>query len=147
LISPFKSIREIVGSICGSLLKYFVAERFRNIDNIKNVTCPTLIIHGQKDELVPYTHSLDLSKNCGGPFDLVFPEEMDHNDFNPHEDFLEPIHSFLKRNNLLNTSDDKKSKIPAELVIIPEFYYKMKEVNIKPQKDIVTHYLRKMMKI
>ena len=27
LISPFKSIRETVGSICGGLLKYLVADR------------------------------------------------------------------------------------------------------------------------
>ena len=57
LMSPFKSIREIAKDLVGRVLSYVIAERFRNIDIIKDVTCPILIIHGQKDKLVPFYHS------------------------------------------------------------------------------------------
>jgi len=145
LVSPFKSIRETVGSIAG-IMKYLVAERFNNLKTIKKVTCPTLIIHGQRDKLIPYTHSIELSKNCGGPFDLVFPEKMDHNDFSITDDFLEPVYSFMKRQNLLScqVEDEGKKDIPKELFDIPDYYYLSAK---QPNKDMFTHFLRKVMKI
>lgn len=46
LMSPFKSLREIARDHVGKLLSYLLAERYRNIDLIKRVKCPCLIIHG-----------------------------------------------------------------------------------------------------
>jgi len=149
LISPFKSIRDTVGSICGPL-KYMVADRFRNIDYMKKVSCPTLFIHGQKDELIPVSHSMELSKCCGGPFDLILPEDMDHNDFNIYEDFLEPILMFLKRHNLLTAvNEENYIKLLPEVFEIPEYFISTEtESNYSPKKkDYVSHYLRKFLKI
>jgi len=148
LISPFKSIRETVGSICGPL-KYMVADRFQNIEHMKKVTCPTLFIHGQKDDLIPVSHSLDLSKCCGGPYDLIFPEDMDHNDFNIYDDFLEPILTFLKRHNLLTAiNEEKHITIPSEVFEIPEYLVNTeKETTSSKKKDYISHYLRKFLKI
>ena len=57
LMSPFKSIREVAKDLVGRMLSMAVAERFRNIDLIKEIRCPTIIIHGQKDKLIPFSHS------------------------------------------------------------------------------------------
>lgn len=46
LMSPFKSIRETARDLVGWLLSRAIADRFRNIDLIKEVKCPILIIHG-----------------------------------------------------------------------------------------------------
>ena len=46
LMSPFKSIREIVKEQAGPLLQYAISDRFRNIDAIEKVRCPTFIVHG-----------------------------------------------------------------------------------------------------
>ncbi len=35
-------------------MAYLIADRFKNIDEIKNVKCPTMFIHGKKDNLIPY---------------------------------------------------------------------------------------------
>ncbi len=67
LISPFKSIRETANSILG-FLKFIVADRFKNIEIIEQVTCPLLIIHGQKDNLIPFSHSVELTQNTSGPY-------------------------------------------------------------------------------
>lgn len=56
-MSPFKSIRETAKDLVGRFLSMAIAERFRNIDVIKQVRCPIHIIHGQKDKLIPYSHS------------------------------------------------------------------------------------------
>jgi fermentation-respiration switch protein FrsA (DUF1100 family) len=57
LMTAYTSIRNVITSIAGKLAGFLVYERFRNIDNIKLVTCPTFLIHGSKDTLIPSSHS------------------------------------------------------------------------------------------
>jgi fermentation-respiration switch protein FrsA (DUF1100 family) len=143
LISPFKSIRDTATSILG-MLKFIVADRFRNIDLIPEVTCPLLLIHGQKDDLIPFTHSIELSQKTGGPYELILPEEMDHNEFNMYEDFLEPITDFLKRNSLLNLDSTKKIEFSPEFFEIPEY---ITDPDYMKKKDMMSTVLRKLLKI
>jgi hypothetical protein len=46
LMSTFKSIRDIIKDKAGRLLQYVISERFRNVDLIENVRCPTFFVHG-----------------------------------------------------------------------------------------------------
>lgn len=46
LMSPFKSIREVARDLVGWVLALAIAERFRNIDLIREIRCPVFIIHG-----------------------------------------------------------------------------------------------------
>jgi esterase/lipase len=55
LMSPFKSIKEVAKDLVGWLLAMAIAERFRNIDLIKEIKAPVFIVHGQKDKLIPYS--------------------------------------------------------------------------------------------
>ena len=143
LISPFKSIRETANTILG-IFKVIVADRFKNIEIIPGVTCPLLLIHGQRDNLIPFTHSIELSQKTGGPYELILPEEMDHNEFHAYDDFLDPINSFLKRHNLLNISNNNKILVKQEYLEIPE--YLTDPENLK-KKDIMSKMIRKFLKI
>ena len=119
--------------------------RFNNLETIKSVSCPSLIIHGQRDKLIPFSHSVELSKNCGGPFDLVFPENMNHNDFGVYEDLIEPLFNFMKRHNLFNSiNNEPKIILPLSLYDIPNYYYLSMDL---PNKDRVTHFLRNVLKL
>ena len=142
LISPFKSIRETANSIIG-VLKFLVADRFQNYEIISQCTCPLLIIHGQKDNLIPFSHSIDLSQKTGGPYELILPEDMDHNEFNLYEDFLEPISNFLKRHNLVQIINTNKIEIDKSLFVSPD--YLLDPVNLNT-KDYTSKILRKMLK-
>lgn len=42
-------------------------ERFRNIDKIKNVNCPVLVIHGNADRVVPFSHGKQLFTAANKP--------------------------------------------------------------------------------
>eukprot|EP00347_Sterkiella_histriomuscorum_P003243 403365040 len=99
LMSPFKSIRDTARDLVGWLLSKAIADRFRNIDIIKDVRCPTLIIHGQKDKLIPYQHSQELHDNAVSSqyCKLVLPPQMDHNDFEFDADLIEPLTEFFKQ--------------------------------------------------
>lgn len=97
LISPHTSIRGVVRDLfgLGVVAQFLVNERFRNLEIIKQVTCPTFILHGEKDKLIPPSHSQLLCKNCAGPTCLLRPKKMDHNSFNIKEDLCKPLRQFL----------------------------------------------------
>ena len=64
LMSAFTSLRAVVRDLVGSVLQYLIRDRFNNLENISKVSAPTFLIHGQRDRLIPYTHSQELhSKN------------------------------------------------------------------------------------
>ena len=143
LISPFKSIRETANSILGPF-KFIVADRFKNIDIIPKTTCPLLLIHGQKDNLIPFSHSIELSQKTSGPYELILPEEMDHNEFSLYEDFSEPITNFLKRHNLLVFSSTNKFKLIQEIFDIPEYIL---DPDYAKKKDVMSKMIRRVLKI
>jgi len=60
LMSAFTSIRAVVQHLVGKWAQYLVKERFNNLEYISRVTCPTFIVHGLKDKLIPFKHSQDL---------------------------------------------------------------------------------------
>ena len=57
LISPFTSIKKAANDLFGFFGGLFVKERFNNSEKIKDVSSPTLLIHGRKDTTVPWSHS------------------------------------------------------------------------------------------
>lgn len=138
------------------ILKFLVAERyfhgfiifrFNNAKNIKKVTCPLLLLHGQRDDLIPLTHSQELRNNTGGPSELILPEDMDHNEFNLYEDFLDPISNFLRRHNLIEIPKNLKIvEIPKELFELPD-YITNTDVQQNRDKDVFSKLLRKFLKI
>ncbi len=96
--------------ISGKLLQFIVSDRFRNIDLIAKVTCPTFIVHGEKDTLVPLKHSEDLHYACGGPSALITPKDMDHNNFDFMRDLIKPFKQFLSGVNIEILGPEHKQK-------------------------------------
>ena len=143
LISPIKSLRDTVKNLIGPV-QYLVRNRFNNYERISDVTCPLLIIHGQKDSLIPFEDSIKLCEKTGGPYELVLPENMNHNDVHLYDDFFEPIQSFLKRHNMLNYKE-KEINIAQKFFEIPD-YLENKDQNIN-NNDWVSSLVRKMLNI
>jgi len=95
LISPFTSLKNAVKSLLGSFPSLLVKERFDNLTTIKQVACPTLLIHGQSDTIIPYQHSVELYEVCGGPSKLILPNLMTHNEFFFKGDIMQPMEKFF----------------------------------------------------
>jgi len=122
LMSPYTSIRAVARNIVGRIGQFLVAERFRNIDYIKLAKSPVMIIHGLKDQLIPYTQSQDLCEQCQVSAKLVLPLNMDHNIFDMEQDLLEPLRGFLERNDFeWKPKDRTKGKllVPERLFVRP----------------------------
>jgi len=55
-------------------------DKFRNIDKIKKVQCPVLIIHGKDDRIVPFWHGEKLFKTANEPKLKFWVDGAGHND-------------------------------------------------------------------
>jgi fermentation-respiration switch protein FrsA (DUF1100 family) len=60
LMSAFTSIRAVVRDLAGKWAQYLIKERFNNLEYMSRVTCPSFLIHGLKDNLIPYKQSQEL---------------------------------------------------------------------------------------
>jgi len=56
-------------------------EKFRNIDKIKKVNCPVLVMHGKADEVIPFSHGQKLFAAAREPKRYLWVDEAGHNDF------------------------------------------------------------------
>lgn len=65
LISPFTSIKDVASEHYGVFGKLLIKDRFNNVKNIKKTQCPTLLIHGHEDTMVPVNHSQTLNGRRG----------------------------------------------------------------------------------
>lgn len=90
LMSPFMSIKDAAKDLFGwgGFMSFVVVERFRNIDYIAQAKCPCFFMHGIKDTLIPFNHSVELNKVCPAISFLHLVPEMDHNDFSLIDDLV-----------------------------------------------------------
>lgn len=97
LMSPFISIKDAAKDVLGwgGFMSYFAIERFRNIDYISQAKCPCFFMHGIKDTLIPFDHSVQLLQVCPAVSFLHLVPEMDHNDFRLIEDLVLPFKKFV----------------------------------------------------
>lgn len=79
LVAPFLSILGVFDRFLGGFASALVDDIFANDVHIEHVRVPTLVIHGQKDLLVPCTHGRRLYDLCQTRKELVCPASMDHN--------------------------------------------------------------------
>lgn len=110
LMSPFKSLKDAAVAVVGSLLARMVADRLDNAEMIRDVTAPILIIHGKRDELIPFAQAQALFECCQRSryTNLHLPEQMTHNRFNVEDDLVRPLIKFLHQARL-----DLASRTPA----------------------------------
>lgn len=99
LMSPFKSLKQAAVAVVGNFLSNFVAERMDNAEMLQDVESPVFIVHGQRDELIPFTQSQELLDHCykSRHTHLVLPPHMTHNKFNAETDLVIPLMKFLKQ--------------------------------------------------
>lgn len=110
-MSPFKSLKQAAIAVVGNFLASLVAERLNNAEMLAEVTAPVFIVHGKKDELIPYSQAEELLQCCikSRYTQLLLPPEMTHNRFNVEEDLVKPLLKFLHQARLDLASRSKDS--------------------------------------
>ena len=106
LVSAFTSMKDIGAD---KYISVFLEEIFNSIKYIKNVQCHTLLIHGEKDNLISYQQSekllKELNKNREDLGYLVKRPNMTHNDFDIKNDIIVQIDNFLKQHHLISNEN------------------------------------------
>lgn len=107
LRSPFTSLAEVGQAHYPFLpVRFLLQDRFAAIDEIQRVTCPVLVIAGDRDRIIPVGQSRRLYEAVTSTKDLVILEAADHNDFEllAGDEMLAAIRRFLGQ--LAVTRDD-----------------------------------------
>jgi len=76
LQSPLMSIHRVAINLRFSL----PGDLFCNIDKIGKILCPTFIVHGTRDEVIPVSHGMELYKRCKTSVTPYWVEGGGHND-------------------------------------------------------------------
>jgi len=100
LLSAFGSIKHVVQALVGDMASRMILNRFNNFKKIQNVTCPVLIIHGIRDQLIPVDHAKKLYKTCQNHHiksKLVIHSDMTHNELSIREHVTLPIIKFINQ--------------------------------------------------
>ena len=97
LESPFTSIENSAKIYYPYLpVKLLLKDRYDSINKIKMINTPILIMHGMKDDLVPYIMSVELFNKANKPKYSFFPKDDNHMmDFN--DELLDKIRLFIKQ--------------------------------------------------
>jgi hypothetical protein len=98
LESPFTSIAKAAKIYYPYLpINLLLKDRYDSIDKINKITNPVLIMHGMKDNIVPYEMGVELFQKANQPKYSYFPENDNHMmDFN--ENLLDTIKVFINNN-------------------------------------------------
>ena len=140
LMSAYTSIKAVVRHLAGRLAGMIVKERFKNIENMPHIKCPTFLVHGLKDKLIPYSQSQKLHELCGGPCALFLPSQMDHNRFDYCDDLVLPMSTFLVQSQI-----DVKPKIDQKEVFInPIFLHPPCSQTLRKENKRIIKFVMKL---
>ena len=79
LVSPYTSFPDLGRSLVGPLAPLVVPDRFDNLGKIAKLACPVVILHGTRDEVVPYRMGEALAR-AGRTVRFLPLEGRTHND-------------------------------------------------------------------
>ncbi len=79
LVSPYTSFPDLGRSLVGPLAPLVVPDRFDNLGKIGSLACPVVILHGTKDEVVPFRMGEALAR-AGRNVRFLPLEGRSHND-------------------------------------------------------------------
>ncbi len=100
LATPLTSGKDMASAMGLGLVKYIAGSSFNSIDKINNINSSILIIHGDKDELIPYAMGKKLANTFNGVKQFVTIKNGGHNDLQEvdSELYWGSIQNFLSSN-------------------------------------------------
>ncbi|MBE2224894.1 MAG: alpha/beta hydrolase [Anaerolineae bacterium] len=97
LDSAFTSMREIALTVTPWLPDAMLPELYESLKIAPKLTCPTLVIHGRNDTLVPLAHGQALYNAMTCPKTLTIIDGADHNNLSNYPDYYAAIQAFLHK--------------------------------------------------
>ena len=80
VMGSFASYRDMASKIGGNIGKHLVSDTYNPEKLVKKLpNVPLLVIHGQQDRIVPFSHGKRIFENANKPKSILDPERGDHN--------------------------------------------------------------------
>jgi fermentation-respiration switch protein FrsA (DUF1100 family) len=95
LDSAFTSMREIVSMHASWVPKEMIPPLYESLEWAPAITCPTLVVHGERDMLVPLTQGQKLFEAITAPKIMRVIPAAGHNDISTYAGYDEAILNFL----------------------------------------------------
>jgi fermentation-respiration switch protein FrsA (DUF1100 family) len=95
LDSALTSMREVVATNAPWLPRAMIPSLFESLPRVPHIRCPTLVIHGRQDSLVPLTHGQRIFEALTAPKRLHIIEQAGHNDISGFPEYQQQIDQFL----------------------------------------------------
>jgi len=96
LDSAFTSMREVVAANASWVPGPMIPRLFESLDLVPQLTCPTLVIHGGRDMLVPLDHGRRIYDALRGPKVMRVIAQAGHNDISAFDEYHRSIMAFLR---------------------------------------------------
>ena len=98
LMSSFTSVQSMAAKFLTP--KFLIRDPFNNLEVVKEYQGPVLVIHGQNDRIVPYTHGVNLHRTAKNSKLITY--QSGHNDCPPDwNQFWQDIKLFLRDHELI----------------------------------------------
>lgn len=97
LESPYYSIADVAKRIAPIFpLNILLRYKFESFRFIKDLNCPTYIIHGKADQVVPFSSGKKLAEQGGSNLVFIPIEEAQHNNISNYPEFGEMLDEVLQ---------------------------------------------------
>jgi pimeloyl-ACP methyl ester carboxylesterase len=70
-------------------------DAFPSIDKVPKVTSPVLVIHGTEDEVIDFSHGLEIYEKCPRAVEPLWVEGAGHNDIEMYSQYLDRLKQFV----------------------------------------------------
>ncbi len=99
LVSPLASGKDQAKATGLSLISFVAGSSFNNVDKVANIICPTLVIHGTDDRVIPYRMGVDIYSMIKSRKKLVTIRGAGHNNISTESknEYWKPISSFIEK--------------------------------------------------
>ncbi|KAG5564132.1 hypothetical protein RHGRI_000350 [Rhododendron griersonianum] len=98
---------------------------FKNVDKIRNVDCPVLVIHGTEDDIVDLSHGKRLWELAKEKYDPLWVKGGGHCNLETYPEYIKHLRKFVNAMEKLSFTKENKSRLgptdnPDELPIFEE---------------------------
>ncbi|XP_076898402.1 uncharacterized protein LOC143551954, partial [Bidens hawaiensis] len=73
----------------------FCFDIYKNVNKIKKVKCPTLVIHGMEDDVVSSLHGKRLWKKAKDPYEPLWIKGGNHCNLELYPDYIRHLYKFI----------------------------------------------------
>ncbi|RAL53694.1 unnamed protein product [Cuscuta campestris] len=96
---------------------------FKNIDKIRKVSCPVLVIHGTADEIVDFSHGKRLWELSQEKYDPLWVQGGGHCNLETYPDFITHLRKFLnamEKHSFVHMKEQSKPRLSQASQSVPD---------------------------